>query len=543
MRSYNTEFTPVYSTHQLESKPIKHGIAPLKVKRTPYITKDIIPDLDYWRDLPSKAAMLSRWEKYTLSRQFQPRKDAFHSAVNKVKTLWKNFYGENLRVKSTMASYYDLPKSTSAGLPFPSGATKGSERNRLITLARRQWNRINNKQQLLVLPCRAGARCQLRMKGENKPRLIWAYPGYISIIENQYLLALKEMEPPPFMGWSINWLDNGVSLNRLIFGDGNSWSSLAQIDFSSFDSSISKELTMAAFSIFRSLFNLSDSEAVMLDQLKHYFIYTPLAMYNEIKVKNRGIPSGSVFTQVIGSIINMIACTYASECSREYNLRMEYSCWLGDDSFLNFKEALCKDEFDYHYLRYFKDLALDVSDEKTHYVTRWIGWTDAHMKYKRRYAKFLGKQIDLDDATFHTNIGKLDAQMVLPEKPDLSRFETGVRLIGLVWAYGMHYDVYLRILRVYLSLKLPDTITVQHLIKESTKPEKTMRNLNYFFSALKYQLNINIDSTELLSFPKFWDVSNRYFGAKYERLDFRSYKIVEKEVPNPTSLPWQIAYM
>lgn len=523
--------------------PIKHGIAPTKIKRTPYVDKNIIPDLDYWRDLPSRSAMFSRWEKYTVERQFLPNKVCLQNAVNKVKALWTSHYGTDLRVHSVLASYHDLPKSTSAGLPFMSGVTKGDVRNKLTALARRQWTRIKQNKQLQVLPCRAGARCQIRMRGENKPRLIWAYPGYLSVIENQYLLALKTQPPPPFMGWSINWLDNGRSLNRLIYGDGNSWRSLAQIDFSSFDSSITKELTIIAFSILRSLFNLTKTEAIMLDQLKHYFIYTPLAIYNSIVVKERGIPSGSVFTQVIGSIINMIACTYASECSREYNLRLRYSCWLGDDSFLNFQEALCKDEFEYHYLKFFKDLALDVSESKTHYVTRWIGWADAHLKYKRRYAKFLGKQIDLDDLTFHTNMEKLSAQIVLPEKPDLSRFETGVRLIGLVWAYGMHYDVYLHILRVYLSLKLPNVITKRQMLEESVKPHKTRRNMDYFFSALKYQLNLNLDSTELLSFPKFWDVSNRYFGSKYERLDFRSYKIVEKEVPNPTSLPWAIAIM
>lgn len=531
VQSNHLKFVDVYSVRRLKSYPIKHGIAPLKIRRTPFIPRTVIGDVDYWRDLPNKACMLSRLEDYLEERQFDPDPTRFRQAVEIVREAWIDHYGVDLTVAPVVDSYNDLPKSTSAGLPFKSGTRKSEVRNKMIALARRQWNRLKQRKQIQVLPCRAGARCQLRKIGENKPRLIWAYPGYISILENQFLLPIKSVEPPPFMGWSVNWLDQGRSLNRLIYGDKFTWKSLAQIDFSRFDSSVVTQLIYPAFSIFRSLFKLTSIESAMLDQLRFYFIHTPIAMYNSVKVTSRGIPSGSVFTQIIGSIINMIACTYASLMSREYNLRIEYSCWLGDDSFLNFREALCKQEFDDDYLSHFEDLSLIVSSEKTHYVTRFPYSFEEMLLGKRLYAKFLGKQIDIDTLTFHNSLSKLDAQMVLPERPDLSRFETGVRLVGLAWAFGAHFDVYSKILRAYASLKLPSKITINDLIEHSEKPEKTRRNISYFLSTLKYQLNLELDSDEFLSFPTFWTVSNRYFGPRFERLDFRSYKIVELQEP------------
>lgn len=519
------KYVDVYSIHETETMLINHSIAPRKIFRTQYVSRALVGDLKYWRDIPSRASMISRLNKYFEKTSFTPDIDTLHRAASKVQQIWQNYYGSNLKVSSTMKSLYNLPKNTSAGLPFKSGVQKGEVRNQLAYLARKQWERIRKGKQLQILPCRSGARCQLRPIGENKPRLIWAYPGYISVIENQYLLPIKERPPPSFMGWSINWLDEGKSLNRLVFGDMNTWRSIAQIDFSSFDATVHNTLIHLAFGVVRSLFEMSKDEKIMFDQLRYYFVNTPLCFYNQVIVKERGIPSGSAFTQLIGSIVNMIACTYASEMSREFSLRHEFSCWLGDDSFLNFEVSLAKDEFDYHYLRYFSHLGLNVSVDKTKYTTRFIDDWRFLFHDERPTLSFLGKVIDVATLTFRNNVSKIDAQMVLPERSDLSPYETGVRLVGLVWAYGMHYDIYLQILKVYLSLKLKPLYHVSQLTQVSSKPERTARYLEHFLTSLKYQLNIELDSADLLSFPKFWTVSNRYFGPRYECLSFRSFKI------------------
>nr|QXV86423.1 RNA-dependent RNA polymerase [Partitiviridae sp.] len=471
--------------------------------------------------------MFERFLKYFKDREFYPNTLLYTKAVDIVKNIWQKYYGQSLKVSSVMESYHNLPKNTSAGFPFKSGIKKGEVKNYMIYLARKQWNRIKQGKLLQVVPCKSGARCQLRKRGSNKPRLIWAYPGYITVIENQYLTSIKDHPPPNFMGWSVNWLDQGKSLTRLMYGDGNTWRSIAQIDFSSFDATVRSELIYSAFSIVRSLFDLSSVESRMLDQLRYYFIHTPIVFYNEVYVTSKGIPSGSGFTQLIGSIVNMIACTYSSLRSREFNLRHEYSCWLGDDSLLNFKEALARDEFDKDYLQHFKELGLEVSVDKTHYTTRFYDEDRFLIWNERPTVKFLGKEIDVMDLTFHNDVKKLEAQIALPERQDHSPYETGVRLIGLVWAYGMHYDIYLKILKIYLSLNLHPIYGVHTLIKASTKPDKTRQYVEHFLTSLKYQLNITVEIHELFTFPSFWDVSNRYFGPKYERLKFRSHKILD----------------
>lgn len=528
MLSEKVKFADVYSVRQLRTFKMFHSIAPKKIFRSPYISRSVIGDLKYWRDIPTRKCMNDRFLKYfDETTPYTPNEDKLNKATEIVRQLWLDHYGDNLKVATTMVSFHNLPKATSAGLPFKSGVSKGEVKNKMISLARRQWERIKKGKQLQVLPCRSGARCQLREKGKNKPRLIWAYPGYITIIENQYLTAIKTKPPPNFMGWSINWLDEGRSLTRLVYGDGNTWGSVAQIDFSSFDATVRNPLIYRAFGIVRSLFSFSKIESIMFDQLRYYFINTPICLYNKVEVKERGIPSGSGFTQIIGSIVNMISCTYSSLMGREHQVRHKYSCWLGDDSYLNFREALNKQDFERDYLQHFKTLGLEVSSEKTHYTTRF--WTDEDILVwnRRPTVKFLGKEIDVIDLTFHNDLKKLDAQMVLPERTDLSAYETGVRLVGLAWAYGAHYDIYLKILRVYLSLKLRPIYSIYFLYQVSSKPERTKRYVEHFVKSLQYQLNLELDPGDLLSFPKFWTISNRYFGPKYESLRFRSHKISE----------------
>lgn len=93
-------------------------------------------------------------------------------------------------------------------------------------------------------------------------------------------------------------------------------------DFSNFDKTVTKQLIEIAFSILLCNIDMShyqDREIPRVDRLmkpwnyiKEYFINTSLLLSNgEVWQKSGCIPSGSYFTQLIGSIVNWIIINYA----------------------------------------------------------------------------------------------------------------------------------------------------------------------------------------------------------------------------------------
>lgn len=138
------------------------------------------------------------------------------------------------------------------------------------------------------------------------------------------------------------------------------------LDFSSFDSSVRVKLIKSAFQILDDIMSLTSVQRAMLKELMEYFINTPLLLKKDIIQKHRGIPSGSAFTQLIGSIVNMIACLYAEERTEGLRISEKHSAWLGDDC------CLCvvdhhgiSDSVRGEFLLRFAELGLTVNEENT----------------------------------------------------------------------------------------------------------------------------------------------------------------------------------
>lgn len=354
--------------------------------------------------------------------------------------MFSKYSPNKLKPLSIIEAIDALPSGTSAGMPFVPGVKKGQARNKLIRLAKLQWRRVASKKRILVAPCIAGTRRTLRPKGENKPRLIWAYPGYINVLESQFSIPVFNLKPK-FIAWSINWFDNGRSFDRIqtSFNAG----CVMNLDFSAFDSTVSGHLIRQAFSVVRSLYDLDLIESQMLRQLEDYFIHTPLAMYDRIITKHRGIPSGSAFTQLIGSIVNMIACTYVCDLYHTIDLIHEESIWLGDDSLLKFRWNLGDDFMRNEFLRPFKHLGLNVNSSKT-IVSRY-GASHTH--------KFLGREIRILEQAIDVDMVKLKAQALQPEFDDKVPGDAYTRIVGLAWIYGVQLDAWKYLLQLALHLK------------------------------------------------------------------------------------------
>lgn len=154
-----------------------------------------------------------------------------------------------------------------------------------------------------------------------KSRLIWGYPMSMTLIEGTIakplLSYLKGGSTP--MAFAMT----NKTLGMKILSASQSKRYFYSLDASQFDSSIQKAMIQVAFSIIRTWYDCSEkfgdtnmSIGEVIDIIEEYFIHTPIVMptgNKEVKGegilhlgKKHGVPSGSYFTQLVDSIVNVI---------------------------------------------------------------------------------------------------------------------------------------------------------------------------------------------------------------------------------------------
>lgn len=158
-------------------------------------------------------------------------------------------------------------------------------------------------------PCLAFKRTQFN----DKTRLVWGYPYSMTVIEGlvAYPLLQKFKSGNTPMAFAMTTGSLGTKLRVASYHKEWAYS----IDMSQFDASISPVLIHAAFDILRTWYKMDFCEKVsgktiseIFDIIENYFIRTPIVMPNS-KIylgKCHGVPSGSFFTQIIDSIVNVI---------------------------------------------------------------------------------------------------------------------------------------------------------------------------------------------------------------------------------------------
>lgn len=176
-------------------------------------------------------------------------------------------------------------------------------------------------------PCIAYKRTQ---KG-NKTRLVWGYPLEMTIMEARFarpfINLMLQMRTP--MAFGMSKCELGAYIHRHII---ESPGRIVAMDYSKYDTTLSRVMIRAAFRIIASWFDPQDLEQYGWDKLTHYFIYTPIVMPDGhlYKGKAHGVPSGSYFTQVVDSICNVAMCyALASRFNLSIDKRSLYV--LGDD--------------------------------------------------------------------------------------------------------------------------------------------------------------------------------------------------------------------
>lgn len=182
-------------------------------------------------------------------------------------------------------------------------------------------------------PCLAFKRTQFN----EKTRLVWGYPYSMTVIEGLVAKPLIEVFKGGCTPMAFAMASGALGTKLRVAAYHKEWA--YSLDMSQFDATISAQLIHVAFKVLRTWFDGSEVEPVTgctVDQIfsliERYFIYTPIVMPdgNVYYGKDHGVPSGSYFTQLVDSIVNVIiGGTLSAKFSLHVSKREIFV--LGDD--------------------------------------------------------------------------------------------------------------------------------------------------------------------------------------------------------------------
>lgn len=125
-------------------------------------------------------------------------------------------------------------------------------------------------------------------------------------------------------GKSLNQIGSIISHYRSIY------QSYASIDYKSFDQTISDWLIEDAFDILHQCFQLSERQEKMWQIMVNDFIHKDFIVGEGILHSDKGVPSGSMFTQIIDSLVNyLVVSTYF----HHLQIKNSMIC-MGDDNLI-----------------------------------------------------------------------------------------------------------------------------------------------------------------------------------------------------------------
>nr|WPR18850.1 MAG: RNA-dependent RNA polymerase [Partitiviridae-like virus 3] len=423
----------------------------------------------------------------------------------------------------------EFPKDRSPGLPYSQQGfkTKGEvledpvQRRHMFGL----WDNVGKGREV-GLPDVAGYfRAQICSHDTNKIRAVWGYPVSVIIEEGRmfypYMKVLKTMDAP--IAYRVEMATGGMAyINDMC--SSHPGSTYLMIDYKQFDRTVPPWLIRDAFQIVMDCFHLDrvvDSEGKVwpvnsdrtirrFKRMVSYFINTPVRMpTGERFRKSGGVPSGSMWTNIIDTIVNCIVTRYCGYVLTGYLPAGDM--YLGDDGFIATYGVVSVDDF--------ADLAMEkfgmeVNRDKTYATTN------------RMNIQFLG-YMNRNGLPYKGN-SFLVASFVMPERI-VSDNETRVaRAIGQMWSTmhgGQAYRWYQMIRHMMADYSI-DPKDMAEWMKARPGMFKYLRMLGIDVTKIgmpitcgEYVVGVDPPLMSLRDYhPRAWDMSSLKEAAKH--LDF-----------------------
>lgn len=166
---------------------------------------------------------------------------------------------------------------------------------------------------------------------KHKTRLVSMIDIYQILAECKYAIPFQD-----YMGRK-NWYAGGFNMDRI----GNVISTYRSrnvyyisLDYSHYDQSISSWLIEDAFDVIKCAFDHVDEELWKI--IVNDFIHKNFITSNGIVHSDKGVPSGSMFTQIIDSVVNRIMIqTYFLSIGQDVDMII-----MGDDNLMYFRKPV-----------------------------------------------------------------------------------------------------------------------------------------------------------------------------------------------------------
>jgi hypothetical protein len=265
----------------------------------------------------------------------------FQRAVSKVESYFKDFYGTLSPLPLDERLWESVKKETSSGLPSlaPKRLVFKLELERarkMLEGEREERAGLHRKHEKRHGPEPAVAyyRTQASIHEDGTPkkkvRMVWGYPLSMILHEACYARPVIDQILKSTTPISLGYRKTELGAQVL---SAAWWPVAGTFDWSKWDARCPTRLIMEGFRIIKKFFHEVDE--AQWDMITRYFCTCPILMPNAkvYKRRRRGIPSGSYFTSLIGSICNMIAIHFLAFL-QELDVVGLYV--LGDDSFVGF---------------------------------------------------------------------------------------------------------------------------------------------------------------------------------------------------------------
>lgn len=256
------------------------------------------------------------------------------------------------RTLGAVMKHHDFPGDRSPGLPY---ILKGFKTKREVLEDKEQvsqifgiWDSIGKGRQK-GLPDVAGYfRAQIAELHKNKIRAVWGFPVSVIVEEGRmfypYLEWIKTTDAP--IAYRVEMATGGMAYIDEMCNKFPQDTYL-MTDYSNFDKTVPPWLIRDAFSIVLNSFDdskVQDVEGKVWNvnpirtqrrwkRLVDYFINTPVRLpRGDRYMKTGGVPSGSMFTNIIDTIINVIVSRYSILMTT--GKLPAADMYLGDDAFI-----------------------------------------------------------------------------------------------------------------------------------------------------------------------------------------------------------------
>lgn len=287
-------------------------------------------------------------DKYFRRKDFSINQDAMQHAVRAVSGYLPS---NSLRLASLDAAFNAMPRGTNLGLPWFSRKSEFYEsvRQKAFDVIQSEYSAVFNDPAVLFW------RGQPRGLNEvPKQRVVWGFPHDITLLEEMIQLPLLDALTyhPTFSAWVSN---DAVSRAVTLVLDDARFDVLS-VDFSGFDASIPAILINLAYDIIRGWFVPEARRHIdyVEDRFLNIALLTPSGIRERV---NGSVPSGSGLTNMVDTIVQLIAFQYIS-----YLLGTDIRWHLaqGDDGVVSFNSPWNLDEV----IELAKTLNLSIGSDK-----------------------------------------------------------------------------------------------------------------------------------------------------------------------------------